>query len=71
MSFEIEFYERSDGSSPARDFIMSLENRKLQAKINGSLDILSERGNQLREPFSKHLSDGIFELRCKLGTDIS
>ena len=30
--FEVEFYEDERGSSPAYDFVMSLENRKLQAK---------------------------------------
>lgn len=25
----------------------------------------------VEEPYSKHLDDGIFELRCKFGTDIS
>jgi phage-related protein len=35
-----------------------------------SLEVLSEKGNALREPYSRHLSDGIFELRCKVATDI-
>lgn len=25
----------------------------------------------LREPYSKHLDDGIFELRCKVGSNIT
>ena len=64
--FQVEFYEDDNGSSPAYDFVMGLENRKLQAKVVGSLEVLSEKGNALREPYSKHLSDGIFELRCKV-----
>lgn len=68
--YEVEFYEDKRGSSPAYEFIMSLENRKLQAKVVGSLEVLSEKGNLLREPYSKHLCDGIFELRCKATTDI-
>ena len=35
------------------------------------LVILQEKGNQLREPYSKHVEDGIFELRCKFGSDIT
>lgn len=35
------------------------------------LELLEEYGNQLREPYSKHLDDGIFELRAKQGSDIS
>ena len=29
----------------------------------GLLEILQEKGNELREPYSKHLEDGIFEIR--------
>ena len=68
--FEVEFYEDERGSSPVYDFVKSLENRKLQAKVVGSLEVLAEKGNTLREPYSKHFDDGIFELRCKVASDI-
>ena len=35
------------------------------------IDILEQYGNQLREPYSKSLDNGIFELRAKVGLDIS
>ena len=35
------------------------------------IKLLEEKGNELREPYSKPLEDGIFELRAKVGTDIS
>lgn len=35
------------------------------------LKILQEKGNLLSEPYSKHLDDGIFEIRGKVGSDIS
>ena len=35
------------------------------------LNVLQEKGNRLREPYSKHLEDGIFEVRGKVGNDIS
>ena len=35
------------------------------------IDILEQYCNQLREPYSKSLDDGIFELRAKVGSDIS
>ncbi len=35
------------------------------------MKVLQEKGNELREPYSKHLSDGIFEIRGKAGSDIS
>ena len=35
------------------------------------LELLELKGNELREPYSKYLTDGIFELRVKQGSDIS
>ena len=44
---------------------------KFDAELRELLGILQEKGNMLREPYSKHLDDGIFELRCKFGSDIT
>lgn len=60
----------SVGEKPAKDFIVSLD-VKMRAKILGIIEVLEERGNQLREPYSKHLDDGIFEIRGEAGTDIT
>ena len=68
--FTIEFYERENGDIPAEDFLLSLD-IKMRAKLLGIMSILQEKGNQLREPYRKHLDDGIFEIRGKVGTDIS
>ena len=68
-NFKAEFYEKN-GNKPAKDFILSLE-PKMKAKMFHLVDMLENYGNELREPYSKHLGDGIFELRCKLGTDIT
>ncbi len=68
--FEVEFYTKDNGDKPAKDFILSLD-KKMRAKILGIIDILEENGNELREPYSKYLEDGIFELRGKVGNDIS
>lgn len=35
------------------------------------MKLLQEKGNQLREPYTKYLNDGIFEIRGKIGSDIS
>ena len=43
----------------------------MQAKLVRTISLLEENGTELREPFSKPLGDGIFELRAKVGTDIS
>lgn len=35
------------------------------------MEILEEKGNLLRMPYSKHIEDGIFEVRAKVGSNIS
>ncbi len=67
--FEVIFYEKSNGDKPVKEFILSLD-IKIRAKLLGLLELLQEKGNQLREPYSKHLDDGIFEIRCKVGNNI-
>lgn len=52
------------------DFILGLDT-KMKAKVLRTVAILSENGPDLREPFTKPLNDGIFELRAKAGSDIS
>ena len=66
-NFEIIFYETENGEVPAWDFITSLDDNKMKAKLLSMLEILSEKGTNLRLPYSEHLDDGIFELRCKQG----
>lgn len=68
--FEIVFYDKPDGSEPAKEFIMSL-NEKMQARMLRTIALLRENGTDLREPYSKHLVDGIFEIRAKVGSDVS
>ena len=68
--YEIEYYETEDGTRPAEEFILS-QNNKMQAKIFTALDLLEYKGPGVREPYSKPLGDGIFEVRAKVGSDIS
>lgn len=68
--FKVEFYTKDNGEKPAKDFILSLDT-KMKAKVLGIIDVLEEYGTQLREPYSKHLDDGIFEIRGKVGSDIT
>lgn len=70
MRYEVEYYEKSDGERPAEAFILAQDN-KMQAKIFTVLTFLEEAGPALREPYSKSLGDGIFEVRAKQGSDIS
>ena len=68
--FNIEFYTLESGKQPVAEFLDSLT-AKMRVKAVGSLELLEEFGNQLKEPYSKYLSDGIFELRIKFASDIS
>lgn len=67
--FTVEFYVTANGETPIDDFLDALD-MKMRTKVLGVLSVLEEKGNLLREPYSKHLEDGIFELRCKVGTNI-
>lgn len=68
--FEIEFYRLSDGTAPVEEFLDTL-NIKMRNKALDSLLILENFGNNLREPYSKYMGNGLFELRIKFSTDIS
>lgn len=68
--FEVEFYETESGEIPVSRFLDSLP-VKMRTKAVATIEILSEYGNLLREPYSKALNDGLFELRIKFASDIS
>lgn len=67
---EIEFYDKEDGNCPVEDYLETLE-PKLKAKTLRTIDLLETNGISLRAPYSKHIKDGIFELRTKQGSDIT
>lgn len=68
--FEVEFYSIKDGREPVAEFIDSLDS-KMAAKLVGLMEVLEEKGTDLRMPYSEYLEDGIFELRCKQGNNIT
>ena len=68
--FDAKFYDKPDGTKPAKDFIFTLP-MKMRAKILRTIATLEDNGTDLREPHSKHLDDGIFELRAKVGSNIT
>ena len=68
--FDAKFYEKPDGTKPARDFLVGLPT-KMRAKVTWTIALLETSGTDLREPYSKHLDDGIFELRAKVGSNIT
>lgn len=69
-SFKVIFFDKEDGTEPVKDFILTLD-KKMRAKVMKELKMLSINGTELREPYSKPLEDGIFELRAQSGSDIT
>lgn len=61
---------KADGTEPAKDFLDNLD-VKMRAKMLRTIVLLQNNGYELREPYSKLLKNGIFELRAKVGSDIS
>ena len=70
MEFELIFYETSDGQKPVEDFLLGLD-VKMRAKLVQMMELLEDKGFELREPYTKSLGDGIFELRCKQASNIT
>lgn len=68
--FDIDFYRLPDGTAPVEEFLDTLT-VKMRNKALDSLLILEEFGNSLREPYSKYMGNGLFELRIKFSSDIS
>ena len=68
MKDEIELYETESGSCPVGDFLGRLPS-KLRRKVTTYLEVLGEGGPDLREPYTKPLGKGLFELRCQWGSE--
>ena len=68
--YEIELYEKADGSCPVAEFLDELE-PKMWAKVARNIDVLAEHNINLREPLVKSMKEGIFELRTQQGSDIT
>jgi phage-related protein len=68
--FDVQYYALPSGEKPVERFIDSLD-LKMRVKAMGSIDILAELGNTLREPYSKAIGNGLFELRIKFAGDIT
>ena len=70
QDFKVIFYRKEDGTEPAKEFLLGLE-VKMRAKMARTIKLLEDNGPALREPVSKPLGDGIFELRAKFSSDIT
>ena len=64
--FKLIAYEKENGEVPVEEFLDSV-NPKMRAKIFGLLGILQEKGNMLREPYSKHLDE---YLNCVANSEV-
>ena len=67
--YEIVFYRTESGKEPVLDFIRALKKRKDKdgrinsEKVNDYIEILKICGKSAGEPYVKHLSRDIWELR--------
>ena len=64
------FFATDAGRHPVKDFLDALD-IKMRNKVLDNLKHLQIHGYHLREPYSKSLGDGIFELRTRFGSDIT
>lgn len=68
--WKVEFYVTEDDETPVQEFLDRLD-KKMRAKALRDIILLKELGTLIREPYSKHIKDGVFELRIKFASDIS
>lgn len=67
--YQIEFYEDKNGKSEIYEYIKELKNKNTKEnkikikKIDMYIDLLSEYGLKLGEPYIKKIEDDIWELR--------
>ena len=70
QEFQIEFYEKIDGTEPAKDFILSLDT-KMRAKVLRTVSLLGDSGPTLREPYSKPWMMEFLKFAPSFGSDIT
>lgn len=68
--YDVAFYRDASRRCPFEGFLDGLQ-PKLRAKVARDPGLLEANGPALREPISKPLGDGLFELRTKLGSGIA
>lgn len=64
MPWELRYYLDRRGGNPVEEFIEDLPEED-RALVRARITFLGEVGNRLREPHSKSLGGGLFELRVK------
>ncbi|MFQ5703152.1 MAG: type II toxin-antitoxin system RelE/ParE family toxin [Gemmatimonadales bacterium] len=61
---EVVFFMESDGAVPVIDWLRALST-KVQCKLLARIELLAEKGFELRRPHADILRDGIHELRTR------
>lgn len=61
--WEIEFYERSNGRCPVKEFLDELSPKTQLPYVLRAIDLLAEYGYRLDRPHASYLRDDIYELR--------
>lgn len=71
MEFKIEHYQDNVGNSPVEKFLLGLvvTNKALFNQVSKGLTKLRNRAYH-KEPLSKYIEPGLWELRIKTGTDV-
>lgn len=64
MKWNVEFYQRSNGRCPTREFLSELTAQE-RVFADRAFDRLETYGHELRRPHVDNLRDGIWELRVK------
>jgi hypothetical protein len=59
-------YQETEGVAPLLDWLDDVP-VKAQVKITARIELLAERGGELRRPHCDYLEDQIYELRVRLG----
>lgn len=57
-------YQEEDGKVPLREWLLTLEEEP-RARCVSRLDLLAERGHELRRPHAENFGGGLYELRVK------
>ena len=62
--YKIEFYETQDSESQIWDFLATSRDARIQYKqASLYVELLRQNGTRLNENITKHLEEGIWELR--------
>jgi len=67
----VEYYETENKFCPVKAFIDSLLTEKMQAKALRDIGLLESLGTEIREPYSKPVESGLFELRIQFSSNIA